>query len=303
MKTIDSDGKEITVKKEEIGKDKIPCIVETRKEGKNESITTVYYTDSYYFYEILKDDESVKAMELYRKGNDEYSVQYTENGTVTHAKNGDTVKSLITKFGFKDEQEFYRLNPEYKGKMLKVGAAVVVPGHYHANSKQILEQGTLYGEQVNYIKTVSEAERKEYKEKNLPKLDENIFNKLNNTEGLELSNENIGLYYSLNSYPQKTQEFIFNIIERLAKEGKTADEIKTYFLSDPKAPKFTKKDGSKVNLNLFNTFTIQTHKFVGAQKDDTPKSVKGFIEGVMGLDITKGEGKELYELLKQEILG
>ena len=303
MKTVDSEGKEITVKREEFKTKEgtIQCIVVTRQDSKDESSTTIYGTSSYYMYEIFKGEESLKAMEFYRKGNNEYYVQYSQEGnTITHAKNGDTVESLIQKFGFKDRAEFDRLNPSLKGKKYPIVAdSIVVPGHYSAKDNKIVEQGTVYGEQYNYIKTVSEAERRKFKEEHLQKLDEDIFNKLNNLKGLELSNENIGLYFSLNSYPQKTQEYIFNIIAKLAKEGKTPDEIKTYFLSDPNAPKLTRKDGTKVNINLFNEFTVQMHNFVGKQVDDTPQSVKGFIQDVMGLDITKGEGKELYEKLSK----
>lgn len=303
MKTVDSDGKEITVKREEFKTKEgtTQCIVVTRQDSKDESSTTIYGTSSYYMYEIFKGEESLKAMEFYRKGNNEYYVQYSQEGnTITHAKNGDTVESLIQKFGFKDRAEFDRLNPSLKGKKYPIVAdSIVVPGHYSAKDSKIVEQGTVYGEQYNYIKTVSEAERRKFKEEHLQKLDEDIFNKLNNLKGLELSNENIGLYFSLNSYPQKTQEYIFNIIAKLAKEGKTPDEIKTYFLSDPNAPKLTRKDGTKVNINLFNEFIVQMHNFVGTQVDDTPQSVKGFIQDVMGLDIIKGEGKELYEKLSK----
>lgn len=301
MRTIDADGNEVIVKREELGQDGTQLIVVTEQENDDESITTIYGTGSYYLYEALKEEDSLKILEIYTKASDEYYIQYTKEGnTITHAKNGDTVESLMSRFGFKDRDEFDRLNPDLKGKMYpNVTDNIVVPGHYNVKDDKIIEQGTIYGEQYNYIKTVSEEERRKFKEEKLQNIDEDIFNKLNNLKDLELSNENIGLYFSLNSYSQKTQEYIFNIIEKLANEGKTSDEIKTYFLSDPDAPKLTKKDGTKVNINLFNEFTIQMHDFIGTQSDDKPLSVKGFIQDVMGLDITKDEGKELYDKLSK----
>ena len=186
--------------------------------SETESLTKIYSTSSFYMYNLVRQEDYTESMQIYSKNGEEYYVTYNEDGnTVTHAANNDSVDGLISKFGFKDREEFYKLNPKYKNTGIKVTDAIVVPGYYDATSEKIAKQGSIRSAKKDFIDATTAKNRQEFKEENLKDLDQEIFKKLNKLEGLELSNENIGLYFTLNSLPKETQKIFYSTIEKLSK--------------------------------------------------------------------------------------
>lgn len=319
MRTKDSDGNEIIVKREKIDENN-SFISVTKILGSDESLTTFYGTSSYYIYEMFKDEPSLELLEIYTKGEEEYYVQYTDNGTITHAKYGDTISGLIKKFGFKNETEFYKLNPNLEGKILKVADPIVVPGHHRANSEQIVSQGTEYGELCNYAVSAAEKEYSEYLEsvrnEYFQNIDKEVFYALQEIKGFELNQENLQMYAKINVLDADTQICLVKDIKLKIMRDMTIDKIKRELLY---SRNIDINDGFVLTIlsagcysrstatNMFTESEFRVHLCAEVRQplsnigdnrtvregDLCQISIKDYF-AIMGMD-ADGEDKELYE--------
>ncbi|MCQ2754327.1 MAG: hypothetical protein MJ231_04675, partial [bacterium] len=282
--TINLNGQYVIVEKNKEGN-----IIETVIQNETEWTTAIYNTNYVHLYNLFRDYLS-KTYQEYTKDGKQFFVNYDENGnTITHAKNGDSVSRLTDKFDFQNVEEFYALNPSAKNKGLLVGQNIVVPNMLDANDERIISQGDVNEELNKYSID-------QFRTKHLANISKETFNALNKIQGFELNNDNVGMYFKFNALDGGIQKLVLDDIMTLSKQGKTPDEIKEYFLQDTNAPQEKVAEGVTRRINLFDGFTINLRAFDGESlKGDL--SVKGFVEQELGLDISKGEGKKLYDAL------
>lgn len=109
------------------------CVIEHQVKPDGKQVDTVYKGDS------IEDYDNKKLNRVYQRtdSNGEiHEVAYDGNGnTRTVVQNGESPSSIAKKFGVK-ESSLYKLNPS-KGQnaITQVGADVVIPGEYNADSR------------------------------------------------------------------------------------------------------------------------------------------------------------------------
>ena len=214
----DENGYEVVIERNQQG-----LITETVKYSDNEAICTVYGTDSVYEWNYFKNILHMEVGQVYTKGNNNYQVSYDNDGhTVTFATKGDTVEKLIEKFGFKDKEEFYALNPKLRGKTIQVSTPVIVPERLSANDAKILNQGSLEQLQKNAQEEYLETIKNEY----LPDMVKEIYYSLQEIEGFEVNKDNFILYQVMNGMePAKQQWVLESIKDRKANGENISPEI------------------------------------------------------------------------------
>ena len=311
-------GEEVTVVRDKNGR-----ITETVKKSENESVTTIYNTPSVHIYDNFKDQNQLQLAQVMVKNGEEYFVLYDENGnTVTHAANNDSISKLLKHLGFENIEQLYQLNPKLKNPkhVLKVGDPITVPGHRDVTAPEIQNQGSIAGETQQYVKAYNEKVQREFLENlenfrkdNFSKMNKEVFDTLNKVKGFELTNENTQMYMKISLLPESSQKKLVNDIKSRVEKGEKPDSIKEFYLNTP----FVSVDGKNLTtINLFDGPTIELPSFSNPatmhignfikncdtellfnETENQTKnfSVKTFFQKVLGLDITKGEGKVLYE--------
>lgn len=271
-------------------------IVETVKSN-NTELTTIYNTASVYAYDYFKDEAGLKLAQVYTKGDKEYVVKYANGNTITHAASGDGIERLVRRLGFENAEQLYELNPELKNKIVKVGQEIVVPKMLNANDPTILRQGTLQDEYLTYLKHAHQENIKTFKNENFANINQEFFALLQSLKGFELNNENVQMYYKINLLDDKVQQELMNVFEVFkgsnARENLPPYDIKKMILTSDLMPKEKLEDGSEASINLFAgpVFTLK-NPMNGVGEIFTYEI---FIKEQLGLDITSGEGKDLYE--------
>ena len=311
-------GEEVSVVKDKNGR-----ITETVTKNDNESVTTIFNTSSVHVYDNYKSEPSIQVAQVMIKNGEEYFVLYDSDGnTVTHAANNDSISKLLKHLGFESVEQLYRLNPKLKNPKheLKVGESITVPGHRNVTDAEIQNQGSIAGETNKYVKAYNAKIQREhleslekFRQENLSGLSKEIFEALNNTKGFELTNENLQMYFKISQLPKAAQKALVAGIQVRVEKGQTPDAIKEYYLNNP----VISLDGKNLTaINLFDGLTIELPGFsepetmhIGnfikncntellfneAGGKTRNFSIKTFFQKILGLDITKGEGKVLYE--------
>ncbi|MBO7672983.1 hypothetical protein J6S88_06210, partial [bacterium] len=204
--------------------DDMNLISERVELANNKVLTKVYgtssYFDYYYHVKLMNDRE---CMQFYEEGNDEYCVYYDKNNnTITHAAYGDTVDSLIEKFGFESPEQFYELNPKLKDKEIKAADYIIVPGYYTANSPEILRQGTMQGEWDKFYKANLQSIRDEY----FPNIEDELMYAMQDVEGFKVSQQTAQMYTKVNALDTDKRNIVLECIQNRARTD-GAEEIKS----------------------------------------------------------------------------
>ncbi len=118
------------------------CVVEKQIKPHGKKISTIYKGDSVADYDDKKSNRVYQRTEL--KG-EVHEVAYDGNGnTRTVVQNGETPSAIARKFGVK-ESSLLKLNPARgKNAITQVGADIVVPGEYDADTDVIAARKTKY---------------------------------------------------------------------------------------------------------------------------------------------------------------
>ena len=269
-------------------------IVETIKND-NSELTTIYNTSSIYAFDYFKDEPELKLAQVYVNDNKEYVVRYANGNTITHAASGDGIERLVKNLGFENSEQLYKHNPELKNKTVKVGQEIVVPRVLNANDSAIVGQGSLNEEFNEYLTVLTEQNIQKFKNEKLSNINQEVFQELQKLKGFELNNKNIYMYFKLNELDEVTQQKVLQVIVNASETNATVYEVKRAFLKSSSMPKEKLEDGTEIPINLFAGPTMVIKDSTSAFTQNF--SYETFITDTLGLDITKGEGKDLYERL------